>query len=213
MKRRFLNKMSEMWHAKSVHTCSCFLPKESPLAAHIHSSYLKHHLNPKLEQREQQRKEKEKQAELEAKKLKQEQALLAAKMREQALKEKAMKDVNSEISRNRNMTESSIHSPRTARTHRDVTKGETLTTARQKVNYSKLHLSGSDKKNQQLKEDVKVTNEVKLKKYMDSVRDMYNQQMAKMKSKQTSMRFYDHLRANKKASYWLINRFRKIQLH
>ena len=41
-------KLSEMWHAKAVHTSCWFLPKESPLAIHIHSSYTKHHLNSKL---------------------------------------------------------------------------------------------------------------------------------------------------------------------
>ena len=38
-----------MWHAKAVHICGWFLPKESPLANHIHSSYIKHHLKQKNE--------------------------------------------------------------------------------------------------------------------------------------------------------------------
>ena len=75
---RFLNKkvddkiypkkLSEMWHAKAVHTWSWFLPKESPLGIHIHSSYNKHHLTEKMEKKELLRKEREKIEELEAKK-------------------------------------------------------------------------------------------------------------------------------------------------
>lgn len=38
-----------MWHAKSLHTSSLFLPEECPLVNHIINSYKKHHLNPKLE--------------------------------------------------------------------------------------------------------------------------------------------------------------------
>lgn len=40
-------KESEMWHAKSLHICSAFLPEKSPLVNHITKSYLKHHLSRK----------------------------------------------------------------------------------------------------------------------------------------------------------------------
>ncbi len=42
-------KDSEMWHAKSLHTASVFLPSDCPLVTHIINSYKKHHLNAKLE--------------------------------------------------------------------------------------------------------------------------------------------------------------------
>jgi hypothetical protein len=51
-KDKFPKKLSEMWHAKSVHTWCWYLPKESPLSQHIHSSYIKHHLKEKTIQKE-----------------------------------------------------------------------------------------------------------------------------------------------------------------
>jgi len=48
------------------------LPKESPLAIHIHSSYVKHHLKQKLEKQEAIRIEKEKLEKLRQKKLEEE---------------------------------------------------------------------------------------------------------------------------------------------
>jgi len=45
---KYSKKTSEMWHAKAVHTWMWFLPKESPLSIHIHSSYIKHHLSDKI---------------------------------------------------------------------------------------------------------------------------------------------------------------------
>lgn len=59
-KEKYPMKLSEMWHAKAVHTSCWFLPKESPLAIHIHSSYNKHHLKPKLEKMKVMKIEKEK---------------------------------------------------------------------------------------------------------------------------------------------------------
>lgn len=44
-------KDSEMWHAKALHTSSVFLPSDCPLVSHVTSSYCKHHLNPKIEER------------------------------------------------------------------------------------------------------------------------------------------------------------------
>jgi hypothetical protein len=44
-------KDSEMWHAKALHTSSVFLPSDCPLVSHVTSSYIKHHLTPKLEDR------------------------------------------------------------------------------------------------------------------------------------------------------------------
>ena len=38
-----------MWHAKALHTSSTFLPSDCPLVSHVMSSYVKHHLRPKLE--------------------------------------------------------------------------------------------------------------------------------------------------------------------
>lgn len=40
-----------MWHAKALHTSSVFLPADCPLVSHVMSSYVKHHLGPKLEER------------------------------------------------------------------------------------------------------------------------------------------------------------------
>lgn len=40
-----------MWHAKALHTSSTFLPSDCPLVSHVLSSYIKHHLNPKIEER------------------------------------------------------------------------------------------------------------------------------------------------------------------
>lgn len=57
--QQYPRKLSEMWHAKSVHIWSLFLPKKSPLGIHIHSSYNKHHLVKKIEQKELLRKENE----------------------------------------------------------------------------------------------------------------------------------------------------------
>lgn len=44
-------KDSEMWHAKALHTSSTFLPSDCPLVSHVMSSYVKHHLKPKLEEK------------------------------------------------------------------------------------------------------------------------------------------------------------------
>lgn len=44
-------KDSEMWHAKALHTSSVFLPSDCPLVSHVTSSYIKHHLKPKIEER------------------------------------------------------------------------------------------------------------------------------------------------------------------
>ena len=46
---KFHQKDSEMWHAKALHTSSTFLPSDCPLVSHVMSSYVKHHLRPKLE--------------------------------------------------------------------------------------------------------------------------------------------------------------------
>lgn len=80
-----------MWHSKAVHTCSCFLPKESPLASHIHSSYVKHHLKRKIEQKIAMRVAKEKENKLKAHEREQErQALLIQKERD--FKDKIIKN-------------------------------------------------------------------------------------------------------------------------
>ena len=50
---KYLKKDSEMWHAKALHTSSTFLPGDWPLVSHVISSYIKHHLKPKLEERKQ----------------------------------------------------------------------------------------------------------------------------------------------------------------
>lgn len=46
-KEKFDIKDSEMWHAKSLHICSSFIPSKSPLVNHITKSYIKHHLSRK----------------------------------------------------------------------------------------------------------------------------------------------------------------------
>ena len=96
----FPKKLSEMWHAKSVHTWAWFLPKESPLSIHIHSSYLKHHLNPKIEQREKLRKEREKQELLEAKK-REAQMFEKRKRKQEEFKKKIINEFLEINSRNR----------------------------------------------------------------------------------------------------------------
>jgi hypothetical protein len=50
-KNKSMQKDSEMWHAKALHTSSTFLPGDCPLVSHVTSSYIKHHLNQKIEDR------------------------------------------------------------------------------------------------------------------------------------------------------------------
>lgn len=109
---RFLNKkvsesvypkkLSEMWHAKSVHTCSCFLPKESPLAMHIHSSYIKHHLKDKVEEKKKFKEEQARRAKLEAKRKEKEQLELERK-RQEEYKQRVINELVNEQSRNLSM--------------------------------------------------------------------------------------------------------------
>eukprot|EP00347_Sterkiella_histriomuscorum_P000936 403373959 len=66
----FTKKDSEMWHAKSLHTASLFLPEECPLVNHIINSYKKHHLNAKLELQRQKKLEDEQKRKKEAEELK-----------------------------------------------------------------------------------------------------------------------------------------------
>jgi len=40
-----------MWHAKALHTSSTFLPSDCPLVSHVMGSYVKHHLKPKIEEK------------------------------------------------------------------------------------------------------------------------------------------------------------------
>jgi len=42
-------KESDMYHSKSLHIASIFLPNDCPLSKHILDSYVKHHLTPKLD--------------------------------------------------------------------------------------------------------------------------------------------------------------------
>ena len=87
-----------MWHAKAVHTCCCFLPKESPLLIHIQSSYLKHHLRPKLKEKE----EIERKRQIEEKKLEEERKI-RMQMLEQQCKDKIIKNFGLNHTRNRNL--------------------------------------------------------------------------------------------------------------
>ena len=48
---KFVQKDSEMWHAKALHTSTIFLPADCPLVSHVMSSYVKHHLAPKIERK------------------------------------------------------------------------------------------------------------------------------------------------------------------
>jgi hypothetical protein len=50
-KNKSVQKDSEMWHAKALHTSSTFLPGDCPLVSHVTSSYIKHHLTQKMEDR------------------------------------------------------------------------------------------------------------------------------------------------------------------
>lgn len=47
--KKFHKKDSEMWHSKSLHTSTTFLPHDCPLVTHVMNSYMKHHLKAKLE--------------------------------------------------------------------------------------------------------------------------------------------------------------------
>lgn len=49
---KYDKKESEIWHAKSLHIWSTFLPVKSPLLSHITKSYIKHHLKYKIEAQE-----------------------------------------------------------------------------------------------------------------------------------------------------------------
>lgn len=97
---KFPKKLSEMWHAKSVHTWWWFLPKESPLAQHIHSSYIKHHLKDKILMKEKLRRQKEKQKILEAHKqeLKQQELM---KKRQKEFKSRVINEYVKNTSRNK----------------------------------------------------------------------------------------------------------------
>ncbi len=49
LKQNDLKKDGEMYHAKSLHIATTFLPGECPMVDHVKKAYLKHHLVPKLE--------------------------------------------------------------------------------------------------------------------------------------------------------------------
>lgn len=47
---KFTMRDSEIYHAKSLHTATCFLPAQCPLIGHVMSSYVKHHIKKKPKQ-------------------------------------------------------------------------------------------------------------------------------------------------------------------
>jgi hypothetical protein len=44
----FTKKDSEMWHGRALRISCAFLPSDCPLVSHVISSYIKHHLKPKV---------------------------------------------------------------------------------------------------------------------------------------------------------------------
>jgi hypothetical protein len=46
----FSKKDSEIWHGWALRMATTFLPGECPLVVHVISSYMKHHLKPKVSQ-------------------------------------------------------------------------------------------------------------------------------------------------------------------
>lgn len=58
---KFKMRDSEIYHAKSLHTATCFLPPQCPLIGHIMSSYVKHHIKRKPKESILTRQHKEKQ--------------------------------------------------------------------------------------------------------------------------------------------------------
>ena len=48
---KYPKKTSELWHSRALHAASKYLPKSCPLTQHVISSYHKHHLKPKVEER------------------------------------------------------------------------------------------------------------------------------------------------------------------
>jgi len=49
---KYEKKDGELWHAKAMHLAATFLPSSCPLVNHVIQAYIKHHLKPKLEERQ-----------------------------------------------------------------------------------------------------------------------------------------------------------------
>lgn len=197
-KTKYPKKQAEMWHAKAVHTCWSFLPKESPLSMHIHNSYIKHHLKPKLEQKEAIRAEKERQRKIEEEEQKQRQALLDTQESMIKMSEQSLYNSNS---KNESRSKKVQLSPRQKIT------GITIESPRNRLyNYARFYQRSNEKNKPLIKSrndmmynsnNSKVSNETKLKMYISSVSSMYNEQMKKMQQQSMHSRLYEKLKNNK----------------
>jgi phage replication-related protein YjqB (UPF0714/DUF867 family) len=82
-------------------------------------------------------------------------------------------------------------SPNTSKTNRSNTRNDN--SADRSRSDSKINLKLSKSRNRQLF-DRSGTNNSKMSQYIKSVREMYDEQMNKMKLTTQSTRFYDHLK-------------------
>lgn len=161
---------------------------------HIHSSYLKHHLTAKIELRKAEEERLKREAEIEAQRKQQE---LKEKLQEleKMHKQSMISDfiINNSrprVNKNKYLTHSRIKSPSKDEKHNEMS-GDQL---EKSFSDSKLKVRSHRRKMNELRN----SNEAKLDHYMKSVREMYNNQMAKMKTPAESSRFYDFLKGNKK---------------